>query len=93
MQPNTEARRERIRTALLAWYRTNARDLPWRRTRDPYAILVSEIMLQQTQVDRVLPYFERFLARFPTAQGATHASRGRGLLVRRSQQVRRWAAR
>ena len=63
MQPNTEARRERIRTALLAWYRANARDLPWRRTRDPYAILVSEIMLQQTQVDRVLPYYERFLAR------------------------------
>lgn len=50
---------------LLAWYRLNARDLPWRRSRDPYRILVSEVMLQQTQVDRVLPFYERFLARFP----------------------------
>ena len=48
-----------------AWYRANARDLPWRRTRDPYRILVSELMLQQTQVSRVLDYYDRFLARFP----------------------------
>jgi A/G-specific adenine glycosylase len=51
---------------LLTWYRAGRRDLPWRRTRDPYAIWVSEIMLQQTQVATVIPYYERFLARFPT---------------------------
>ena len=51
--------------ALLAWYGAVARDLPWRRTRDPYAIWVSEIMLQQTQVATVIPYFERWMARFP----------------------------
>jgi A/G-specific adenine glycosylase len=59
-------RRDRIREGLLGWFRTNARALPWRETRDPYAILVSEVMLQQTQVDRVIPYYERFLERFPT---------------------------
>lgn len=58
----------RIRDGLLGWFSANARDLPWRRTRDPYAILVSEVMLQQTQVDRVLPYYSRFLERFPTVQ-------------------------
>jgi A/G-specific adenine glycosylase len=51
---------------LRAWYRTNARDLPWRRTRDPYRILVSELMLQQTQVARVVPRYQQFLDRFPT---------------------------
>ncbi len=50
---------------LVAWYREVARDLPWRRTRDPYAIWISEIMLQQTQVATVVPYWERWLARFP----------------------------
>jgi len=50
---------------LRAWYRANGRDLPWRRTRDPYRILVSELMLQQTQVSRVLGYYDRFLDRFP----------------------------
>jgi A/G-specific adenine glycosylase len=58
----------RIRIGLLGWFKENARDLPWRRTRDPYAILVSEVMLQQTQVDRVLPYYTRFLERFPTVE-------------------------
>jgi A/G-specific adenine glycosylase len=58
----------RIRDGLLSWYKENARQLPWRRTRDPYAILVSEVMLQQTQVDRVLPYYTRFLERFPTVE-------------------------
>jgi A/G-specific adenine glycosylase len=53
---------------LLAWYRRNARKLPWRGTRNPYAILVSEFMLQQTQVSRVLQYYPRFLKRFPTAE-------------------------
>ncbi len=52
--------------ALLAWYRKGHRDLPWRRTRDPYSIWVSEIMLQQTRAQAVIPYYERFLARFPT---------------------------
>src|SRR5712675_1139018 len=51
---------------LLAWYKRHARVLPWRETRNPYAILVSEFMLQQTQVSRVLEYFPRFMARFPT---------------------------
>ena len=55
-----------VQTALLAWFAANARDLPWRRTRDPYRILVSEVMLQQTQVDRVVPYYERWLGLFPT---------------------------
>lgn len=54
-----------LQTQLLRWYAKNARDLPWRRTRDPYRILVSEIMLQQTQVDRVLPYYQRFLEVYP----------------------------
>src|SRR5215204_6831261 len=55
-----------VRGGLLAWFAVNARDLPWRHTRDPYKILVSEIMLQQTQVDRVIPYYHSFLERFPT---------------------------
>jgi A/G-specific adenine glycosylase len=49
--------RQRFRTRLLAWYRVNGRSLPWRETTDPYHILVSEMMLQQTQVDRVLPKY------------------------------------
>lgn len=53
-------------TLLLAWYAQAGRDLPWRHTRDPYAILVSEIMLQQTQVERVLPKYYEFLRLFPT---------------------------
>lgn len=56
-----------VRGPLLGWYDRNKRDLPWRRTRDPYAIWLSEVMLQQTQVSTVIPYWERFLARFPTA--------------------------
>jgi A/G-specific adenine glycosylase len=55
----------RLRRHLLGWYRANRRDLPWRRTRDPYAIWISEAMLQQTRVETVIPYYERFLARFP----------------------------
>ncbi len=54
-----------LRRPLAAWFAKNARDLPWRRTEDPYAILVSEIMLQQTQVATVIPFYERWLARFP----------------------------
>ena len=59
-------RRAAIQDALLSWYARERRDLPWRRTRDPYAILVSEVMLQQTQVDRVIPKYQDFLGRFPT---------------------------
>ncbi len=59
---------------LLDWYRRNARDLPWRKTRDPYAILVSEVMAQQTQVDRVVPRWERWLERWPTADALAAAS-------------------
>ncbi len=54
-----------FRNQLLAWFHTHKRDLPWRRTRDPYAIWISEIMLQQTRVAAVIPYYERFLERFP----------------------------
>src|SRR5205809_3683319 len=56
---------DRFRKKLLAWYARAARDLPWRRTRDPYRVLVSEVMLQQTQVSRVAEYYPRFLERFP----------------------------
>jgi A/G-specific adenine glycosylase len=62
----TTAWRRDVRHRLLAWYRKNARDLPWRRTRDPYAIWISEIMLQQTQVATVERYFAKFMAAFPT---------------------------
>jgi len=55
-----------VRLGLLEWFAANGRDLPWRHTRDPYAVLVSEVMLQQTQVDRVIPYYQDFLERFPT---------------------------
>jgi A/G-specific adenine glycosylase len=60
------ARAQAFRRRLAAWFRREGRDLPWRRTRDPYRILVSELMLQQTQVSRVLEYYARFLDRFPT---------------------------
>jgi A/G-specific adenine glycosylase len=65
-----------MRDLLLAWYAATARDLPWRRTRDPYAILVSEVMLQQTQVDRVVPRFERWLERWPTLEALAAATAG-----------------
>ena len=60
------ARGARFSRALRAWFRSDGRDLPWRRTRDPYRVLVSEAMLQQTQVSRVVDYYDRFLKRFPT---------------------------
>lgn len=68
---------------LLAWYRRNARDLPWRHTRDPYRILVSEVMLQQTQVDRVIPRYHEFLDTFPTAKALADAST--------ADVIRRWS--
>jgi A/G-specific adenine glycosylase len=60
------AARRRFRRRLLAWYQINGRDLPWRRTDDPYHILVSEVMLQQTQVDRVLPKYHEWLEKYPS---------------------------
>lgn len=60
--------------ALLTWYTAHRRDLPWRHTRDPWAILVSEVMLQQTQVDRVVPRWRAFLDRFPTPEAAAGAT-------------------
>jgi A/G-specific adenine glycosylase len=62
-----------IRRRLLAWYRKHKRDLPWRRTEDPYRIWISEIMLQQTRVAAVLPYYARFLALFPDVQTLARA--------------------
>lgn len=59
---------------LLAWYRFHQRDLPWRRTRDPYRILVSEVMLQQTQVDRVVPKYREFLRHYPTVAALARAN-------------------
>jgi A/G-specific adenine glycosylase len=60
------AARRRFRRQLLTWYRKHGRDLPWRKTDNPYHILVSEIMLQQTQVDRVLPKYHEWLAKYPS---------------------------
>ena len=59
---------EEIVAPLLAWYRQSARILPWRENTDPYRVWVSEIMLQQTRVDTVIPYYERFMARLPSVQ-------------------------
>jgi len=73
-EESQQVRLARIRDGLLGWFNEHARDLPWRRTRDPYAILVSEVMLQQTQVDRVLPYYTRFLERFPTVEDLANAA-------------------
>ena len=90
------ARVARIQRQLIGWYEQSRRDLPWRRTRDPYAIWVSEVMLQQTQVATVRDYFERFMRRFPsvealassttddvlhTWQGLGYYTRARGLLA------------
>lgn len=63
----------RVRPALLRWYDANRRDLPWRNTRDPYAIWISEAMLQQTRVETVIPYWARFLARFPDVESLARA--------------------
>lgn len=86
MMPKTYGKREKVKNAmnkkeritkmrqlLLAWYEKAKRDLPWRKTRDPYAILVSEVMLQQTQVDRVMPKWHAWLGEFPTWAALAHA--------------------
>ena len=68
--PNTK---RRFQLRLLKWYREYGRDLPWRRTSDPYRILVSEVMLQQTQVDRVIPKYHEFLEKYPTLKDLASA--------------------
>ncbi len=72
-----------LRRNLLAWYRANRRDLPWRRGRDPYRIWLAEIMLQQTRIAAVLPYYERILARFPDVRALARA--------RESEVLKYWA--
>lgn len=69
----TETQAEDLAGPLLAWFDAHRRDLPWRHTRDPYRIWVSEVMLQQTQVDRVIAYYERFIAAFPTVEALANA--------------------
>ncbi|HEU4369455.1 MAG TPA: A/G-specific adenine glycosylase [Methylomirabilota bacterium] len=66
MRAPSRAAIQRFQRRLLAWYRLHGRDLPWRRTRAPYRVLVSEIMLQQTQVERVIPKYRQFLRAYPT---------------------------
>ena len=68
-----EALTRAFQRRVLAWYRLHGRDLPWRKTRNPYRILVSEIMLQQTQVDRVVPKYRQFLRRYPTVRALAQA--------------------
>lgn len=72
LQHDSAWKRE-FRRRLLKWFQVHARDLPWRRTKDPYAIWVSEVMLQQTQVATVIPYYQRFLERFPTVTDLAEA--------------------
>jgi A/G-specific adenine glycosylase len=67
------AARQRFRRTLLAWYRRHGRSLPWRETSDPYHVLVSEVMLQQTQVDRVLPKYQEWLGKYPTVEALASA--------------------
>ena len=69
----TEKRINEFQTKILAWYRLNKRDFPWRKTTDPYAVLISEIMLQQTQAVRVVPYYEKFMKKFPTIEDLASA--------------------
>ncbi len=73
IEMGSQALKNTLRRRLLLWYRKHRRDLPWRKTRDPYAIWVSEVMLQQTQVATVIPYYENFLRRFPTLRHLAEA--------------------
>ena len=74
MAARHRVKRATLSSLLLAWYRSGHRELPWRATTDPYRIWVSEIMLQQTRAQAVIPYYERFLARFPTVEALAAAS-------------------
>ncbi len=74
MPPKSTPELRAFRQRLMRWFRRKGRDLPWRRTRDPYRVLVSEFMLQQTQVSRVTEYYPRFLARYPTIHALARAT-------------------
>ena len=63
---NPKNQAKNLSTSLVEWFAKNKRDLPWRKTTNPYFIWISEVMLQQTQVETVIPYYERFITRFPT---------------------------
>jgi A/G-specific adenine glycosylase len=76
-----DIKKKAIQRNLLQWFERNARDLPWRRTQDPYAIWVSEIMLQQTQVDTVIPYYRKFIRTFPTVERLARADLSKVLKV------------
>ncbi|MBI4495029.1 MAG: A/G-specific adenine glycosylase [Chloroflexi bacterium] len=82
-RPLVRVSQEFLPDLLLAWYARQGRDLPWRHTRDPYAILVAEVMLQQTQVERVVPRYREFLACFPSLEALAAASR--------AEVIRAWA--
>ncbi|SFP56888.1 A/G-specific adenine glycosylase [Salibacterium halotolerans] len=74
MQPNTDEQTiHEFQNSLLSWYEHNKRDLPWRQDQDPYKVWVSEIMLQQTKVDTVIPYFHHFMTQFPTPEDLAYA--------------------
>ena len=73
MDSPSPEQRQRFRRQLLTWYRKHGRDLPWRKTDNPYHILVSEIMLQQTQVDRVLPKYQEWLEKYPSFEALAAA--------------------
>ncbi|HID29882.1 MAG TPA: A/G-specific adenine glycosylase, partial [Desulfobacterales bacterium] len=72
--PTAEGRLKEISDRILAWYDESQRNLPWRKTSDPYRVWISEIMLQQTQVETVIPYYHRFISQFPTVQALAEAS-------------------
>ena len=76
---NAPAAAPEFRQRLLRWFRRHGRDLPWRRTRDPYHVIVSEFMLQQTQVSRVEAYYHRFLDRYPSIESLAAAPTGMGM--------------
>ena len=76
---NTDEDAQRFSRSLRRWFRRSSRDLPWRRTRDAYEVLVSELMLQQTQVSRVVDYYGDFLGRFPTLAHVARAKPARVL--------------
>src|SRR5271157_4742290 len=73
MMKDAEKIKSLLNRQLLTWYRRNQRSLPWRKTSDPYRIWISEIMLQQTRVDMVIPYYHRFLKAFPTVASLARA--------------------
>lgn len=71
-----ELYKKQVRNALVSWFLKEKRDLPWRKTTDPYKIWVSEVMLQQTKVDTVIPYYERFIAKYPSLEALANADEG-----------------